>query len=59
MINSYIIELTPIVSLAMEVLAGKYGTGEERKKKLEELGYDYNKIQSCVNDLVEIGKKYA
>lgn len=57
--QSYIIELTPVVSLAMEVLAGKYGAGVERKKKLEALGYDYNKIQDCVNDLIEIGKRYS
>lgn len=57
--ETYLIEITPVVSIAMEVIAGKYGVGEERRKKLEALGYDYNRIQKCVNDLIEIGKKYG
>lgn len=57
--ETYLIEITPIVSIAMEVIAGKYGVGEERRKKLEALGYDYNRIQKCVNDLIEIGKRYG
>lgn len=57
--DTYLIELTPIVSLAFEVIAGKYSTGEERKKALEKLGYDYNKVQKCVNDLVALMKKYG
>lgn len=57
--DTYLIELTPIVSIAFEVIAGKYGIGEERKKALEKLGYDYNKVQKCVNDLVTLMKKYG
>lgn len=57
--ETYLIEITPVISIAMEVIAGKYGVGEERRKKLEALGYDYNRIQKCVNDLIEIGKKYG
>lgn len=53
------IELTPVVALALEVIAGAWGVGEDRKKKLESAGYDYNKIQSCVNDLLKVIKKYA
>lgn len=56
--TTYMIELTPIVSLAFEVVAGKWGTGEERKKKLESEGYDYNKVQGCVNELVKLMEKY-
>lgn len=52
-------KLPIIVSVAFEVLTGKYGNGEERKKALERDGYDYNKVQSCVNDLVKIMKKYG
>lgn len=48
-----------IVSVAFEVLTGKYGNGEERKKALERDGYDYNKVQSCVNDLVKLLDKYG
>lgn len=53
------IELTPIVGKALEVIAGAYGTGEERKNKLEKEGYDYSKIQNCVNELMKIIKKYG
>lgn len=32
---------------------GKWGNGEERKKKLREAGYSYSAVQSIVNALVE------
>lgn len=32
-----------------EVLAGKWGNGGERKRKLEEAGYDYSRVQKLVN----------
>lgn len=57
--KTMLIELTPVVSLAFEVIAGKYGTGEERKKNLEREGYDYLKVQGCVNDLIDLMKKYG
>lgn len=57
--ETYLIELTPVVSLAFEVIAGKYGVGEERKKALEKMGVDYIKVQNCVNDLIALMKKYG
>ena len=57
--NTVMIELTPIVAIALEVIAGKWGTGEERKKALEKAGYNYNKIQKCVNDLIALIEKYG
>lgn len=54
-----IMELSPVVALAFEVLAGKWDTGTKRKKALEAAGYDYNKIQSCVNDLVSVIERYS
>ncbi len=57
--KTFLIELTPVVSLAFEVIAGKYGVGEERKKALEKMGVDYNKVQRCVNDLIALMKKYG
>lgn len=57
--NSYMLELTPVVAVAFEVIAGKYGVGEDRKKALEKEGYDYNRIQSCVNELVKLMNKYG
>ena len=35
--------------IADEVLAGKWGNGDDRKKRLEAAGYDYNAIQEIVN----------
>lgn len=38
--------------IAKEVIAGKWGNGTERKKKLTEAGYDYSAIQKIVNKLL-------
>lgn len=37
--------------IAKEVMQGKWGNGEDRKKRLIAEGYDYNAVQSIVNDL--------
>lgn len=39
-------------TLAKEVLADKWGSGVDRKKRLTKAGYDYNKVQARVNKLV-------
>ena len=38
-----------VSQLADEVIAGKWGTGETRKEKLEAAGYDYEEVQAAVN----------
>lgn len=38
-----------IEELAAEVWAGKWGNGEERKRRLTEAGYDYAAVQALVN----------
>ena len=38
--------------IAKEVLAGKWGNGAERKRRLTQAGYDFTVIQSIVNELV-------
>lgn len=38
-------------TIAKEVLAGKWGSGKERKKKLKAEGYNYAAIQKIVNKL--------
>lgn len=45
--------------IAKEVIAGKWGNGEDRKNRLKNAGYDYNTIQGIVNKLVNkpSGKK--
>lgn len=40
-----------IDELAIEVLQGKWGSGDERKKRLTEAGYDYDAIQKRVNEI--------
>lgn len=49
------IEVTTDVSVdtvAREVIAGKWGSGNTRKNLLTEAGYDYNIIQAKVNDIL-------
>ena len=45
--------LKTVSRLAQEVLAGKWGNGQERKEKLTQAGYDYNLVQAEVNKLVK------
>ena len=42
-----------IETIAKEVIAGKWGNGNTRKKKLEAAGYDYSKVQAKVNQLLK------
>ena len=46
------------ISVALLVIAGVYGNGDERKQKLKSEGYDPAKVQSCVNDLLKLMEKY-
>lgn len=41
-----------VEELAKEVLAGKWGAGATRKTSLINAGYDYNKVQERVNQIV-------
>lgn len=40
--------------IAQEVILGLWGNGEERKNSLNSAGYDYNLIQSIVNEKMKI-----
>ena len=42
-----------VTTIAKEVIAGKWGNGAERKKKLAAAGYDYNAVQKKVNELLK------
>ena len=42
-----------INTIAKEVIAGKWGNGPERKKKIEKAGYDYSKVQKEVNKILK------
>ena len=43
--------------IAKEVIAGKWGNGAVRKRRLEKAGYDYLQVQKCVNYLLSAGSK--
>lgn len=53
-----LLSIPEIVGVAFLVLAGYYGNGDERVQRLTEQGYDYDKVQDCVNDLYNIVKRY-
>ena len=38
--------------IAYEVLQGLWGNGQDRRNRLTQAGYDYDKVQSIVNALV-------
>lgn len=44
-----------VTEIAKEVLAGKWGNGDERKAALKNAGYDYNAVQAKVNELAKGG----
>lgn len=45
----------PITDIAKEVIAGKWGNGQDRKNKLTAAGYDYYEVQKEVNRLLKSG----
>ena len=42
-----------VAELVEEVLAGKWGNGDDRKKRLTEAGYNYDEVQEAVNKKLE------
>lgn len=57
--NVALVKLPDKVSVALMVIAGEYGIGQERKQKLIEDGYDAAEIQKCVNELLRVMEKYG
>ena len=53
------INLPQTISVAILVIAGQFGNGDERKTKLTNAGYDAQTVQNCVNDLLPIIIKYG
>lgn len=45
-------------AIADEVIEGKWGSGKERKQRLEAAGYDYSAIQRLVDEKLEEQSKY-
>lgn len=56
--NSRVLKIPSTVAVAIEVINGIYGNDESRKTALCEAGYDYLKVQKCVDDLFPIFQKY-
>lgn len=52
-----VVQNKAIDEVAKEVMAGKWGNGEDRKKRLIQAGYDYEIVRKAVNKLYEIGRK--
>lgn len=44
-----------VTEIAKEVLAGKWGNGDDRKNRLTAAGYNYNEVQAEVNRLASSG----
>lgn len=53
------INLPDTVSVALLVIAGQFGNGDERKQKLTKSGYNPVTVQACVNELLPILNKYG
>lgn len=50
--------LPTTVAVAILVIGGHYGNGTDRVKRLKADGFDADKVQKCVNDLLPIIKRY-
>ena len=46
-----------VAEVAKEVIDGKWGDGDARKKALKKAGYDYDAVQKKVNELLKSGAK--
>ena len=42
-----------VAELAKEVIDGKWGNGDERKRRLTEAGYNYSEVQAKVNEMLK------
>lgn len=50
--NTDVTQVVSIDTIAREVIAGKWGNGDTRKKLLTEAGYDYESVRAKVNALL-------
>lgn len=53
------INLPDTISVALLVIAGQFGNGDDRKQKLTKAGYNPVTVQACVNELLPILNKYG
>lgn len=52
------VELPDVIIGALDVMAGRYGNNPERKQRLKEAGFDADRVQAAVNDLVALFDEY-
>ena len=52
-------EKKTVETLAREVIAGEWGSGQVRKDKLKKAGYDYDAVQNKVNEILNGGATTA
>lgn len=50
-ISQTVAALKSVEQVAREVIAGKWGNGSDRKKRLEAAGYNYAQVQAAVNKI--------
>ena len=48
-----------VTEIAKEVINGKWGNGDDRKNRITKAGYDYDKVQKKVNELLKISSSQA
>lgn len=53
------INLPDTVSVALLVIAGQFGNGDDRKRRLTKAGYNPATVQACVNALLPVLTKYG
>lgn len=58
MSSVYRIPCCEAVYVAICVIANDYGAGEDRVRRLKSAGYNPERIQQCVNDLIALNEKY-
>lgn len=48
------VEKKSVEEIAREVIAGKWGSGADRKQRLTDAGYDPNEVQAMVNAMLGV-----
>lgn len=51
-VNDSTTKLKSVTEIAQEVINGAWGNGDDRKNRLTSAGYNYNEVQSKVNELL-------
>jgi len=52
------VELPDVIIGALDTIGGRYGNGPERKENLKAAGFNADRVQNAVNDLLKLFEKY-